>query len=181
VPKALVMIVFPVPDGMESTRAVRFSFLADVLNDRLRVEVRERLGAAYFPNATLDQSCLYPGVGTLTLRAITDPGAAGTLLEACLAVTDALARDGVTSEEVDRIREPRLEHLRDSDTDNESWLEVLSSRPCGPQESDVADDDEAFYRALVPEPLTELARTYLARERASTLIVHPSAPPEAPR
>ena len=172
-PRALVMIVFPVPDGMESTCAERFSFLTDVLNDRLRVEVRERLGAAYFPNATLEQSCLYPGVGTLTIRATTEPGAAESLMEACLAVTDELARDGVSLEEVARLREPLREHERDSERDDERWLDSLSMRPCGPLDSEEDGGEEAPDQALGPETLTELAGIYLARERASTLIVRP--------
>ena len=70
------------------------------VNDRLRVEVREELGAAYSPGSGVQQSMVYQGVGMLLVQAMADPDKVDTLLEACLVVGDALAADGVTAEEL---------------------------------------------------------------------------------
>ena len=177
VPKSLVMIVFPVPDEREIERTRKFQFLTEVLRDRLRVEVRERLGASYAPTAGLQQFRTYPGVGMLMLQAMTEPSAVEELKEACLAVTDALARDGVSREEVDRLREPVLKNLRDARRQNGWWLGILSESQRRPEVLDEVRSQTAFFESIGPEPLTELARTYLARERASSVIVNPQASP----
>jgi zinc protease len=173
VPKSLVLIVFPVPDEREIELARKFQFLTEVLRDRLRVEVRERLGASYAPNAGLQQSRTYPGVGTLMLQAMTEPSAAEELKEACLAVTDALARDGVKQEEVDRLREPVLKNLRDARRQNGWWLGILAEAQRRPEVLDEVRSQTAFFESVGAEPLSELARTYLVRERASSVIVNP--------
>ena len=61
----------------------------------------------------------------LMVQATTEPDKAGTLKEACLAVTDALAETGVTEEEVARLREPVLRGLRDAQRQNGYWLGAL--------------------------------------------------------
>ncbi len=181
VPKSLVLIVFPVPDEMEVERARKFAFLAEVLRDRLRVEVRERLGAAYSPSASLQQSRTYPGVGMLMLQAVTEPSAVENLKEACLAVTDALAKDGVKQEEVDRLREPMLKNLRDARRQNGWWLGVLSESGRRPAVLDEVRNQVAFFETIGAEPLTELAKEFLARDRMSSAIVNPAAAPEPPK
>ena len=51
VPKSLVLIVFPCPDGIDPRLRRELGVLSTVINDRLRLHVRERLGAAYSPGA----------------------------------------------------------------------------------------------------------------------------------
>jgi len=174
IPKSMVMIAFPVPDERDAVQAARLQFLAEVLRDRLRVEVRERLGAAYSPNAVLQQSDTFPGVGLLILQAITEPGEAEALKEACLAVTDALAKDGVTSEEVERLREPVLKNLRDARRQNGWWLAVLARSFRKATHLDEVRNQVALFQGMQAEPLTDLARAYLPRARSSTVIVNPA-------
>jgi zinc protease len=175
VPKSLVLTVFPVPDAIDIERMRRFMFLAEVLRDRLRLEVREKLGAAYAPTAGVDQSRVLPGVGMLLVQALTEPGAAEELQAACFGVTDALAKDGVTQEEVDRLREPVLKRLRDTRRENGWWVGLLAEAQRRPAVLDEERSAEAGLRAIEPAALTELARQYLVRERASTVIVNPSS------
>ena len=68
-----MLIGFPAPDGMDSQVRRKFQMLNTVINDRLRVEVRERLGAAYSPGAALNLSRTYPGVGMVIIQAMSDP------------------------------------------------------------------------------------------------------------
>ncbi|MSR64028.1 MAG: insulinase family protein [Planctomycetes bacterium] len=174
VQKSLLLVAFPIPDESDVERTWRFGCLTEVLRERLRLEVRERLGAAYSPSAGLQQSRTFPGVGLLLLQAMTEPAGVETLKEACLAVTDALAKDGVKAEEVARLREPILKRLRDARRENGWWLNVMAEAQKRPAVLDEARKQVAYYESITAEQLTELAQTYLARERCSSVIVNPT-------
>jgi zinc protease len=173
VPKSLVFIAFPVPDGIDVARRRSFGFLSTIVDDRLRVEVREKLGASYAPGAGTQLSTVFPGVGLLFIQAMADPEKVETLLEACLNVAQSLAADGITDEEVDRLREPILKQRRDAKRTNDYWLEVLSRSQRDPEHLDDVRSGDAFYESVTAADLAPLAREFLRRERASVLVVNP--------
>lgn len=173
VPKSLVVILYPTGDGIEAEQRRGLSFLGTVLNDRLRVEVREKLGAAYSPGAGAQSSTVFPGNGWLMIQAMADPEQTGELVEACLAAAGALATTGASAEEVDRLREPILNQLRDAKRTNGYWLQVLRDAHRDPRAIDDARSATAFYQGLDAETLNELAARYLGRDRANVLVVDP--------
>ena len=179
VPKSMVLLVFPVPDGIAVTNRRLFGVLSVVVNDRLRIQVREKLGAAYAPGAGVQQSEVYPGVGMLMIQAMSDPDKVETLVEACLGVAQSLSEAGVTDEEVARLREPILKQRRDAKRTNGYWMNVLSRAQREPGRLDDARSGDAFYDSFTAAELTPLAKEYLRRERASVLVVNPE-PAEKP-
>jgi predicted Zn-dependent peptidase len=52
------------------------------LPSRLRIEVREKLGAAYSPGSRVQASRAPPGVGMLMIQAMSEPDNVDTLVEA---------------------------------------------------------------------------------------------------
>ena len=177
VQKSLVLLSLPVPDGIDIERYRRLEFLGEVVRDRLRLEVRERLGAAYSPSAALQASRTYPGFGMLMVQAMTEPDQAGTLKEACLAVTDALAETGVTEEEVARLREPVLKGLRDAQRQNGYWLGALSETHRRPAALDELRGRQASIEKMDAASLSALAKTHLTRARVACVVVHPTKVP----
>ncbi|MFG0317249.1 MAG: M16 family metallopeptidase, partial [Planctomycetota bacterium JB042] len=172
-PKSLVYVTFPTHDGIEARDGRELNLLARVLNDRVRLEIRERLGATYSPSASSEASRVYPGVGRISISALSDPTGADSLVDACLAVADDLVERGVTDEELKRLKEPLLASLRDSQRSNGWWLQQLSNlhaRTAALDESRRLVED---YESLDAEQLTALARRYLDPSRASVLVVHP--------
>ena len=67
-------------------------------------------------------STLFPGVGMQIIQAMADPEKVDTLVQACLDVADDLAKNGVTDEELDRLREPILNRRRDAKRTNGYWI-----------------------------------------------------------
>jgi len=173
VPKSLVLIVFPTADGIDTTTRRRLNVLSNVVNDRLRVNVREKLGAAYSPGAGVQLSETYPGVGMLMIQAMADPETVDTLVEACLDVAEDLATNGVTDEEIDRLREPTLARRRDAKRQNGYWMSVLSEAQGDPDHLDEVRSADAFYATHSAADIAPLAEEYLARDKASILVVEP--------
>src|SRR6185503_5467933 len=111
----------PTTDGRNAATRVALDLLASIVGDRIRIGVRETLGASYSPYALSRTSTVYPGDGAISLHAECDPEKVEALLAACFSVTDALAKSGVSAEELERAREPKLNELRDALRTNGFW------------------------------------------------------------
>ena len=171
--KATVKMLFPTTDGFDDSRRRNLSFLGTVVDDRLRLEVRERLGAAYSPGAGAESSQVYQGLGGIMINAAGDPDKVEELVDACRAVAADLATNGVTEEEVKRLSEPILNQLRDAQRNNAYWMNLLDEAQGRPESLQSARTVVSFYENISAEDLSALAAEYLKPERASVLVVLP--------
>jgi len=175
VPKAMVVVAFGTTDGRDAATRRGLGFLADIVSDRLRVEVREKLGASYSPGAGQETSLVYPGNGRLMMQALGEPAHAQELADACLAVAEKLATDGVTEEEVERLRPELLAKLRDQLRLNAFWFDVLGGLHTGRPVRDDLKTMISSRKEMTAAQLGELAKRYLKKELASVAIVTPKA------
>ncbi len=171
---ALVFVAFPTTDGIDPHTRRALSFLGRVLNDRIRVKVREELGATYAPSAVAQSSTVYPQVGSIAIQAAAAPDQAVVVRDACIGVAADMAEHGVTDEEVERLRGPLLAKLRDDRRQNSFWVKTLSDLHSSPTALGEVDSAEAMYSALDAKELSALAARYLAKDRASSAILKPS-------
>ncbi|MEE8583379.1 MAG: insulinase family protein [Acidobacteriota bacterium] len=173
VPKSLVYLAFPTTDGLKAATRRRLSFLSRVINDRLRVEIREKRGAAYSPFSSSQASQVFPGSGLMTIQVMSEPEKAQELKNALLQVADQLASKGTTQEEVDRLRQPILAQLRDAQRSNGFWLSNLDESQTRPELLDDLRGLIPFYESISAQDLNPLAQKYLTKERVSSAIVSP--------
>jgi len=171
--KATLIMIFPTTDGRVASTRRNLSFLGTIVSDRLRLEVRERLGAAYSPGAGAESSQIYHGLGGLLIQANGDPAKVDELLEACRGVALSLATDGVTEEEVERLSGPLLNQLRDAQRTNGYWLSTLEHAQGRPASLNELRGLVKFYENLSVADLSALAAKYLQPDRASVLMVLP--------
>ena len=171
--KATVMMIFPTTDGMDDARRRNLSFLGTVVDDRLRLVVREELGAAYSPGAGAESSQIFHGLGGVLIQAAGDPTKVEELVAACKSVAADLAENGVTQEEVTRLSEPILNQVRDAQRSNGFWLSLLEEAQGRPESLNSVRTLLTFYGNLSAEDISALAAEYLKPERASTLVVLP--------
>lgn len=177
--KADLFLVFPTTDGIDDRTRRHLSFLGIIVDDRMRLRVREELGAAYSPSAGAESSETWLGLGGVLIQASGDPQQADALLEACLGVAAELASEGITQEEVDRLVAPVLKQLRDAQRSNGYWLDVLANAQSHPAALESARTVVESYQNLELDYLNELAARYLKPERGSALIVLPKSADEA--
>lgn len=171
--KITLMMVFPTTDGFDDVTRRGLNFLGTVVDDRLRLEVRERLGAAYSPGAAAVSSQVYKGLGGLLIQANGDPAKQQELIDACRNVAADLMENGVTADEVTRLAEPIQNQLRDGMRTNGYWIQVLSKAQSDPSTLASARTIMDFYSNIKPEEISALAKKYLNPENASTLVVKP--------
>ena len=172
---ANLVLLFSTTDGIDDRTRRHLSFLGSVVDDRMRLRVREELGAAYSPSAGAECSQTWLGLGAIMIQAAGEPAGAQDLLQASLGVAGELAESGVTQEEIDRLVAPVLKQLRDARRTNGYWIDALTqaqSRPSSLQSSSTLIAD---FENLELDYLNELAAKYLKPERASYLLVLPEA------
>lgn len=181
IPKALVLAYWPTTDGLDIPRTRRLAMLARIVDDRLRKEIRESLGAAYSPQAASEPSDTYPGFGLLSVGVEVDPPQAEKIQQTILRLAGELQGGGVSEDELERAREPALTAIRESVRQNSYWLgAVLAEAQERPEMLEAARTRLADIQAITKEELDALAARYLQNERAARFVIRPAPAGAAP-
>ncbi|MCB9897564.1 MAG: insulinase family protein [Planctomycetes bacterium] len=174
IPDATLQIFCRATDGRDARTRRLLRMLGIVLADRVREIVREELGEAYSPSAQAVPSQVYPGVGFVVIGSSAAPERREAVLDACLKVAEDLGRDGVTSEELERLRQPELKGLRDAMRQNGFWMSNLGDAQARPETLDDLRDLVDTYESMSTEELSALAAEVLVHDRASWVVVTPA-------
>ncbi len=152
----------------------RMNVLGDILGDRLRTEVREKLGATYSPGAGAAGSDSLSGVGYLIAQSVGQPKDLKLLHESIINQADKLAKEGASQDELDRVLTPMAAMLEKSKRDNGYWLNVVMSR-CqeDPKRLELARTREQDYKSIKLAEINALAEKYLGKEKVLSLTIEP--------
>ncbi|MCL1979742.1 MAG: insulinase family protein [Proteobacteria bacterium] len=176
--RALLMVAWQTDDFWDIDRTRRLNLLASVFDDRLRVKIREELGATYSPWVDSRPSRASTGFGLMKSSLIVAPDQAESLARAIRAVAAGLVSKGIGEDELNRALSPTITSIKDLKRNNRYWLEsVLNLSSRHPQQLQWPLTISEGFAAIKADQLTELARRYLAPERAATVIVGPQAAP----
>jgi len=179
IPKGNVYVYWPTTDGLDVKRARRLGLLGGVLSDRLRVKIREEIAGTYSPSAGSSASDVFPGYGYLQAGCVVDPAQAAQISDLIVAIGDDLAKNGVTADELTRTRQPMLTAAKESLRTNGYWGgNVLSRAQEKPEVLDWARTRLPDLEAITAAELSELAKAYLGKERASRVTILPAPKPE---
>ena len=175
IPKGALQLYWPTDDGLDIRRNRRLSLLAAILNDRLRVKVREEIGTTYSPRAASNASDTFPGYGYFTAAVDIDPAVAQKTAVLLINIADDLAKNGVTEDELNRARLPLLTALKQSLRSNAYWLNsVLAAAQEKPEVLDWARTRIPDNESITTEELSALAKKYLGRDRPSRATILPA-------
>lgn len=153
----------------------RLNILGEIYGDRLREEIREKLGASYSPNAGASGSDALEGVGYIIGQSIGKPEDLELLLKTMRDLADNFANTGATADELDRAIKPTLGQLEKSLRDNSYWLgTVMSQSQADPKRLDLARGRDADYRSITLAEINALAKKYLKAENALLVSIKPA-------
>ena len=175
IPKSLVVIAYPSEDLWDIQRTRRLNVLADVVSERLRVKIREKLGASYSPFAFNRSSRTYPGYGVFNIYIHVDPQKADMVVAEVNKLTSNLVRSGVTEEEMKRAIDPTLTSIKDMRRRNGYWLNtVLSGSRNHPVQYNWSRTIAKDYASIKVDELDRIAKKYLNNKKAVTIIIKPA-------
>ena len=187
IPKALVTLAFSTNDFRNITENRRLSVLSEIFDDRMRVRIREEMGASYTAYAYNNPSRAYDGYGLLSAVVQADPEDTGTVTAELYRIADDMAEQGITEDELSRAVNPILASIKERVKTNDYWLEsVLKRASRYPAQLDWCRSFYNDYAAITASEINALARKYLVTDNAATVVVVPdgkqkptAAPPEA--
>ena len=187
IPKALSMVYWPTADMFNIQRTRRLGVLGDILDDRLRLKIREELGDAYSPFATNRPSDTFKDYGYLMAAVIAAPGQADTVATVMQELAGVLGKgDNITKDELDRAMRPQITQIEEFRRTNGYWLNnVLQNCQEYPERLAWARTFRSDYETITLEEIQQLAREYLGSSPGVSIVVLPKAnpagsPPPAP-
>ena len=157
--------------------ARRLNILSAILSNRLREEIREKLGEAYSPYSTFQSSSAFKNLGHIIA---VSPGKAeqaervGKLL---VEIGAKLASEGITEDELKRSLEPTLSSLKTTLRQNDYWLHtVMAQSQEQPYRLNWASGRDADYTSITVAEINALAKKYLHSDKAIRIEIVPVAP-----
>ena len=170
--KAMVTVAWKTDDFWDISRTRRLNILASVLDDRLRMTIREELGATYSPVVYNRSSRVYPGYGILQAQLIVAPDQAEKIAGIVKQVARQLTEASISESELQRALEPTLTSIRDYKRDNRYWLNsVLALAGRHPQQLQWPLSIVSDFQSISAVDVRQLAVSYLQPEKAAVVIV----------
>ncbi|MCP4366507.1 MAG: insulinase family protein [Deltaproteobacteria bacterium] len=172
--KGIVIVAYPSEDLWDIKRTRRLSVLAEIFSDRLRENIREKLGAAYSVFAFNSPKRAYPGYGVFFSMAYIDPKQV-TLIESQIRkIASDISKNGVTQEELKRALNPTLSSIKEMLGKNTYWLHtVLSQSISYPQQLQWNRTILNDYASIKADEVSAFAKKYLNNDKAATIIIKP--------
>ncbi len=172
--KSLIVLGWKTEGFVDIGVVRRLGMLGSIFEERVRLSVREKLGAVYSPSVYNSSSRFIKEFGVMYVRIVVDAAYIETVKEAVLQTAANLYAGGVTEEELERVRKPLLTLLKDRVRTNGYWLQtVLYQAGIYPEQllwpTTIIEDNES----IQPEEMTAYAAKYLQPEKAAVAVVQP--------
>lgn len=172
--RAMVMVNWPTTDQSDIFRARRLSLLGRIFSDRMRVEIREKIGEAYSPYAFNSSSSTWEDYGVFRAVVGVDPAKADLIQEALFKIAVELVREGINGDELVRAIEPMKASIQERRRTNGYWLNSVLLRSQGePRRLDWARTFEDFWDTITVDEIDALARTFLQPEDGLPIQIQP--------
>jgi len=175
IPTATAVAVWKIPGtGKDIGASRRFNLLSAILSDRMREEIREKLGGSYSPRSSAAPSDTLDA-GLLQAVAKVKPEETKKYGELMIQLGDKMAQEGISQDELERALKPIQSNLKESLRSNGYWLgSVLAQSQEKPEKIEWAKNRDADYAAITVEELNELAQKYLRADNALLYEIVPT-------
>ena len=174
IPRAYALAYWPTTDMFNIQRTRRLSVLGQILDDRLRIKIREELGETYSPASYHVPSDTYPGYGYMTAMATLKPDQVARVKPMFVDIASSIGKGGITDDEFQRALLPMLQQLQQMRRDNKYWsMNVLRNCQEHPERLDWARSFENDFKSIKKDELEALAKEFLGSPRALVIGLLP--------
>lgn len=171
----------PVPDLADVHQERRCRLLAELLNERLRVHLREELGAAYSCAAQFVQCDGFPQLSYFNLYTEVAPAHAEHANHVIRDQIEAVRRGRFADDEFERAKAPFVRARQDDLRSNAYWgYTVLRDAQQRPERLAAARDRAKDTASIRRAEIASLARRYFKLGRWFQFVAYPRSPARNP-
>lgn len=169
-----VQLTWPVPPGRSVRTDHQLELLAEVVRNRFMTEIRGRLGATYSAGCQLWRSEQQRETGYLIASLTCGADDVQRVSEVARELAAELSRSGVSPDEFERARRPRLETARVAARTNAFWLgAAVAAAQSQPEQLEWTRRRPDELEQCTAEAISALAAQVLRPERASLFTAVP--------
>ena len=176
IPKGMAVVHWPTTDIYDIKQSRRLGMLSAIIDDRLRVKIREELGDAYSPFAHNLPSDTWTDYGYLFASVTVDPDQGESVTQVISQIADDLATgESITEDELARAKKPQVTQIEEMRRTNRYWLgSVLESSQEYPERLEWSRSFVDDYKSITVEEVNQLAKEYLTEDKQVSIIVRPA-------
>jgi zinc protease len=172
--RTLSILTFPTDDENNIRDWRTLSMLAKTVNDRLYNRIRKEKGDVYSPH-TNNNPTPFAHFGLFEIVLSLDGEMVSGVKNETLAILADLKTNPIPDEELDRVKLPILNFIRDEFKENGFWLKRIMHAHRRPQDLENLRTMRSFYENMTPQDLLQAAQKYL-NSPIHTTISRQSAP-----
>lgn len=170
--QAMAFIAWPLTDFYQDLQASRADMLAgEVLQDRIIDKVRISEGATYSPETEVALSETFPRYGVAFVAVEMPPQKIPGFFSDVAAIAADMRDHGVTADELERARNPRVSTIQRAQLTNEYWLARLAGSIADPRRLDIIRTTLPDYAKVTLADVQAAARNWLVDDRAWKLVI----------
>ena len=170
--KTLIYMAIPTTDFREIDEVRKLNLLGQILNERTRVLIREKLSLSYSPSASHSVNKEFKKSGYFQFSADIDPKNEELTKSSFESIIKNIFENGVTQEDIDGAKKPALTQIRTSLKSNSYWLDrVLTYSTTEPKNIEITANLEKGTEAITVEQINEVAKKYLDLNKMSSYIL----------
>lgn len=177
IPKGMAVVHWPTTDIYDIKKSRRLSMLSAILDDRLRIKIREELGDAYSPFAHNLPSDTWTGYGYLFASVTVDPDQAESVTQVISEIAKELSSgESITEDELERAKKPQVVQIEEMRRTNRYWLgSVLESSQEYPERLEWSRSFVDDYKAITVNEVNALAKEFLGADTQVNVTIKPKA------
>ena len=165
---------WPTGDMSDIRRTRRLSLLGQILDDRLRLKIRQELGETYSPASYHVASDTFKGYGYMTAMATLKPEQVAKVKPMFPAIAAAIIKEGISDDEFQRAKEPIVQQISQMRRDNQYWLKnVLRNCQEQPQRLEWSRSMVEDFKGATKDEIAALAKEFFPPERCLTIGLIP--------
>jgi zinc protease len=170
-PRAISMVCWATPGPQDKLIVRQLCVLQAVLDDRLRIKVRQELGATYTPQVAMYSNDAYPDYGYIAAVLIVDPKRITDIGPLVAKIGDNLASGTISDDEFARALKPIV--VSWDTLDNNYWVGLLTDCQAHPECLDSARRRKSDFKSITKADIEALAKKYLSAGKATIINVAP--------
>jgi len=174
--QAAALIAWPAPDFFaDMPRSYAIFLLNEIVQERLRQQIRLAEGASYTIGNNEDLSSDFPNYGYVYDYVETPPAKVKNFFDDIEKIVSDIKANGVSADELERAKKPLLESAKTKLTDNSQWLVNLLGARKDPRLLEIPRHRFDYYERATTADIQKIAGSLLDSSKAYRMVVMPEA------